>query len=153
MNIFRRIAGFRHSDSTHGNVLITVIIVVTIMTVFGGVMVSRMILDAHAAVRMLNATRAYDLADSGIEWGLRYLTISTSNTTLGALSIGGGSVTVSVQQTTVYYTSSLTSTDVYQITSTATVANCTRQIEELRYRGGGSDKKFFLYHEVVADEF
>lgn len=144
---------FLKNDSTRGNIVVTVALVVSILTMFGALMASRMIIDANASSKRLVATRAFYLADGGIQWGRKRLTISTSNTTLGPISIGGGTLTVQVQQATVRNTYSLTSVDVYRITSTATVGESTRQIEELRRRGGGSDKDFFYWRETVVDEF
>ncbi len=131
----------------------TVVIVISILTMFEALMASRMIIDANATAKRLVTHRAFYLADGGIQWGRRRLSQSTSNTTLGPISVGGGTLTVQNQQTTIRNTYSLTSVNVYKITSTAVVGEATRQVEEIRYRGGGTDKDFFHWRETVADEF
>ena len=144
-------------DSTMGNVLIIGIMTITILTLFGVVMVGRMVVDAHTSANRLVATKAFYLADGGIQCGRRYLHNGNSAaTTLGPFNIGEGTVTVQIERTTIRYpTVSFfgNQPDVYIITSTATVLNATRQIEEIRYRGGGTDKDFLLWREAVADEF
>jgi len=147
---------FRHlftGESAGGNVLITVVLVISILTMFGALMASRMIIDANATSKRLVTHRAFYLADGGIQWGRKRLAINTGNITLGPISIGGGTLTVSVQQTTIQNTSSLNDVNVYKITSTAVVGESTRQVEEIRYRGGGTDKDFMYWHETVVDEF
>jgi len=142
-------------ERTRGNALVAAVLVVSIISMFGAIMTGRMIVDANVSAQKLVATRAFYLADSGVQWARRYLANGNSAaTTLGPLSIGGGTVTVVLTQTTIRYTYDLTSTDVYKIVSTATVGNTTRVVEELRRRGGGgSDKDFFMWRESVADEF
>jgi hypothetical protein len=142
-----------HEDGTRGNALVTAVIVVSIMSMFGSLITSRMILNANSSAKQLVGNRAYYLAESGIEWALKYMKNgSTANITLGPYSIGGGTVTVVFRQTTIDYSSALTNTDVYQITSTATIGGTTRVIEELRSRGGANDKHFYYYREVVDSE-
>ena len=72
------------------------------------------------------------------------------------MNLGDGTVTVTIERTQVRYPTVTffgNEPDVYRIVSTATVAGTTREIEELRYRGGGNDKQFLLWREAVADEF
>ena len=144
-------------DNTLGNVLIIGVMAMIILTLFGVTLVSRMVIDAHTSANRVVATEAFYLADGGIQWGRRYLHNGNSaNTTLGPMNFGNGTVTVTVQRTSIRYpTVTLLGNhpDVYIITSTATVKGTTRQIEEIRYRGGGTDKDFLLWREAVADEF
>jgi len=140
-------------EHTKGNALVAAILVVSVITMFGAVMTGRMIVDANVSAQKVVGYRCFYLADSGIQLGRKYLANgSSAATTLGPFTIGAGSVTVRIEQTSVDHTSSLTNVDVYRITSTATLGNTTRQVEELRRRGGGTDKDFFMYHETVADE-
>jgi hypothetical protein len=115
-------------------------------------MSGRMIIDAHAASKRLVSTKAFYLADGGIQYARRYLWNGNSaETTLGPVSIGDGTVTIEITHEEIYY-GSIFSTDVYRIISTATVGPATRSVVEMRLRGGGSDKEFLLWQERVADE-
>jgi len=141
-------------ERERGNALVAAVLTVSIISMFGAIMMGRMIIDANASAQKLVGTRAFYLADSGIQLGRKYLANgSSAATTLGPLTIGSGTVTVAIAQTSIDYTSSLNNVDVYRITSTAVVGNTTRVVEELRRRGGGTDKDFFMWHETVADEF
>lgn len=141
-------------ERSRGNTLVAAVLVVSVMSMFGGGMVARMIMDSNSSAQKVVSERAFYLADSGIQWARKYLANGNSAaTTLGPLNIGSGTVTVVIQQTTIRYTYSLTSISVYKITSTATVGNTTRVVEEMRRRGGGTDKDFFLWREAVANEF
>ncbi len=93
------------------------------------------------------------LADSGIQLGRRYLVFNSSNADLGPFNVGEGQLSVRIRRTRVYYPNRWNRLNVYRITSTGTVGGTTRQVEELRYRGGGNDKDFLLWRENVADEF
>ena len=140
-------------DSTAGNILITAVLIISILSMFGAVMSARMISDADATARYINANKAFYLADAGVQWARRYLVTTTVNKTFGPATVGGGRVTVQITQDNVYTSSGLANQDIYRITSTATVGNTTRQVEEFRYRGGGTDKDFMFWRENVADEF
>lgn len=143
-------------DSARGNVLIMGIAVITLLSMFGVVMVSRMIIDSNIAAHNVLGTQAFYLADSGIQVGRRYLWLgNTASVNLGTHSIGNGTVTVQVDRTTAYYEGydAGDRENVYRITSTATVGPTTREVEELRWRGGGNDKNIMFWREAVADEF
>ncbi len=144
-------------DNAMGNVLIIGVMVMILLSMFGVVMVGRMVVDAHTSGNRVVAAKAFYLADGGIQWGRRYLHNGHSaSTTLGPTSYGEGTVTVQISRTSIRYPTVTfwgNQPNVYVITSTATVLNTTRQIEEIRYRGGGNDKDFLLWREVVADEF
>jgi len=139
--------------SQKGNILLSAVIVMIILSMFGGIMVSRTIVDSSASAKKLIATRAFYLADAGIQWARKYLVTNTAATTLGPINYGGGTLTVKIEQTSIYLTYNLNNISVYKFTSTAIVGNTTRVIEEMRYRGGGSDKDFILWREVVTNEF
>ena len=145
------------NDSTLGNVLIIGVMVMIVLSLFGVTLVGRMIVDAHTSANRVVASKAFYLADGGIQWARRYLHNGNSAaTTLGPIGLGDGTVTVTIDRTSVRYPSVSffgNRPDVYRIVSTATVTGTTREIEELRYRGGGSDKQFLLWREAVADEF
>ena len=151
---FKKLIG---NDNTLGNVLIIGVMVMIILSLFGVTLVGRMIVDAHTSANRVVASKAFYLADGGIQWARRYLHNGNSAaTTLGPISVGDGTVTVDIEQTRVRYpvvTFFGNRPNVYRIVSTATVGGTTRQIEELRYRGGGNDKQFLLWREAVADEF
>lgn len=133
-----------------GNVLVASILVITILSLFGTLLVSRMIVDTNASAKKLIALRAFYLADSGIQWGRKYLVAHDSDTSLGPLTIGGGRVTVVIEDVHVLMGDDLRNTRVWNIKSTATVGNTTRVVEELR---DYDDKNFLAWREAVADEF
>jgi hypothetical protein len=143
----------RKPDSAAGNILITAVLIISILSMFGAVMSARMISDADATARYVNGNKAFFLADAGVQWARRYLVGSTANKTFGPATVGGGRVTVQIQQDNIYTSSGMADQDIYRITSTATVGNTTRQVEEFRYRGGANDKDFMLWRENTADEF
>ncbi len=144
--------GGESCSSSVGNVMIMGVLLASLLAMFGSVMLSRMIVDADISARKISGSKAFYLADSGIQLGRRYLVFSNSNTSFGPLDIGAGSLTVEIERTTAYYPNADDEENVYRITSTATVGNTTRQVMELRYRGGGDDKDFMLWRENVADE-
>ncbi len=135
--------------SSEGNVLIMGVMVISILSMFGVSMTYRMIIDSDISARLVAGNRAFYLADSGIQWGRKYLVSNSANTTLGPFYIADGEVTVDIVQTTVRYPDPNTVVNIYRITSTATVGPTARIIEELRYRGGGTDKDFLLWREDV----
>jgi len=141
---------FKRFQNSSGNVLIMGVIVVLILSMLGVVMNYRMIVDADISSRLVVGNRAFYLADSGIQWGRRYLLNNSAPTTLGPLSIAGGEVTVEIINFSVRYPDPNTQFNLYLITSTASVGPTTRIIEELRYRGGFTDKDFLLWREDVA---
>lgn len=119
-----------------------------------------MIIDAHAASKRIVSTKAFYLADGGIQLGRRYLwhdpdsnPEASEQNPLGTYSIGDGTITVYITHERIYYPGSSTE-DVYRIISTATVGPATRSIVEMRIRNGGhsDEKDFLLWHERVADE-
>ena len=151
--ISRLLNKFFTSDSQAGSALIAGIATLTVLSIFGVVMSGRMIIDAKAASKRVVTTKAFYLADGGIQWGRRYLwNGNTDPDTLGPVSVGDGTVTVIITREKIYYSSMWSSTDVYRIISTATVGPATRSIVEMRYRGGGNNKNFLLWRERVADE-
>ena len=137
------------SDGSQGNVLIMGVMVISILSMFGVSMTYRMIVDADISARLVSGNKALFLADSGIQWGRKYLVSNSAATTLGPFYIGDGEVNVEVELTTALYPDENTSENVYRITSTAIVEPTTRIIVELRYRGGGTDKDFLLWREDV----
>jgi Tfp pilus assembly protein PilX len=137
------------SQSSKGNVLIMGVMVISILSMFGVSMTYRMIVDADISARLVSGNKALYLADSGIQWGRKYLLNNSAATTLGPLSIGDGEVTVVITRTTALYPDENTSINIYRTTSTAVVEPTTRIIEELRYRGGGVDKDFLLWREDI----
>ena len=117
-----------------------------------------MIIDAHAASKRVVSTKAFYLADGGIQLGRRYLwhdpdpnPEAAEREPLGTYSIGDGTVTVYITHERIDYGGY---TNVYRIISTATVGPATRSIVEMRKRngGGGDEKDFMLWQERVADE-
>ena len=134
---------------SEGNVLIMGVMVISILSMFGVAMTYRMIVDADISARLVAGNKAFYLADSGIQWGRKYLVSNSAATTLGPFYIGDGDVTVEIEQTTALYPDDATSVNIYRITSTAVVGPTTRIVEELRYRGGGTDKDFLLWREDV----
>ena len=64
---------FTASDDTKGNALVMGIATITLLSIFGVVMAERMIIDAHAAAKRVVATKAFYVADGGIQYGRRYL--------------------------------------------------------------------------------
>lgn len=143
----------KSDDSTVGNVMIMGVILVALLTMFGSAMLSKMIVDSNISALKISGAKAFYLADSGIQLGRRYLVFNSGNRSFGPLSIGQGSVTVVVEKTREYYPDRWSRKDVYKITSTATVGETTREVMELRYRGGWADKDFMLWRENVASEF
>ena len=158
---FRLLGKILDSDDDMGNVLVMGVVTITILSIFSVVMVSRMIIDAHTSANRVLSSKAFYLADGGIQWGRRYLANGdTIETDLGPISIGDGAVSVQIRRTQIRYPSSSSDdqTDVYSITSTAAVGSAIRQIEEFRYRdpevaSGKVDKEFLLWRDAVADEF
>jgi len=133
--------------------LITGVIMLSFLTLYGAVLMARMILDADSSARRLITTRSLYLAEGGIQWGRKYLTNNTSATTLGPINYAGGRLTVVIEQGSVRYPNYNTSTNVYRITATAEVGETRRVIEEVRYRGGGSNKQLMYWREAVDDQF
>ncbi len=146
-------------DNSYGNMLLVGVMVVTLLSMFGITLVSRMVTDAHAAGRKVTISRAFYLADAGIQYGRKYLAVTPSATvpvitTLGPVNLAGGSVTVVIRKTREYINSYWIKKNVYKITSTATVGPSTQEIVELRHRGGGGvDKEFRVWWQSVGDEF
>jgi hypothetical protein len=132
-------------------ILLTGVMMLSFLGLFGSVILSRMITDADASMRRVVTARAFYLADAGIQWGRKRLVTSSSATTLGPITVGSGTITVVISQTSIKLGNA--NTNVYRIESTGEVGESTRVIEELRYRGGGTDKDFLLWREVVDDGF
>lgn len=141
---------FRFHGS-RGNVLVMGVMIISLMTVLGMAMLSRMVTDSHVSANKAIAMQSFYLADGGIQLGRRWLVNNSSATTIGPLTIGNGTVRVTVETTTDRIGSS-SSTDVYRITSTGTVGTTSRQIIELRKRGNPNNKSFLLWMEAVADQ-
>ncbi|MFH0766427.1 MAG: hypothetical protein V2A61_08430, partial [Calditrichota bacterium] len=123
---------------------------ISLLTMFGAVMLNRMVIDSNISAKKVLGTQAFYLADAGIQMGRRYLKFNSTATTIGPLSIGSGTLTIQVQLTQVAIGSFSDKTNVYRILSTATVGPTTRQIEEIRSR---PNKVFVMWHENVADEY
>ncbi len=143
-------------DNSYGNMLLVGVMVVTLLSMFGITLVSRMVTDAHAAGRKVTISRAFYLADAGIQYGRRYLTFGNnpSATTIGPINLAGGTVTVNIERTEERIGSYWNNERVYKITSTATVGPSTQVIVELRHRGGGGvNKEFRVWWQSVGDEF
>ena len=142
-------------DNSHGNMLLVGVMVVTLLSMFGVTLVSRMVTDAHAAGRKVTISRAFYLADAGIQYGRRYLALgNTAATTLGPVNLAGGVFTVNIERTDERIGSYWNNEDVYKITSIAAVGPSTQEIVELRHRGGGGvDKEFRVWWQSVGDEF
>lgn len=145
------------SSGTPGNVMVMGVMVISLLTMFGVVMTSRMVIDANITGKRINATRAFYMAESGVQWARRYLVLNTpgSSVSLGTMTLPGGSVSVQIQRTTIYYLGYLNTDEkmVYQIVATASSGEATRQIEEYRRRGTWTPvKKFEFWREAVVDE-
>lgn len=141
-----------NNESQAGNALIAGIAVLTVLSIFGIVMSGRMIIDSKGTSKRVVTTKAFYLADGGIQLGRRYLwngPATPAETTLGPYSIGDGTITVDITHERIDYGGYL---DVFRIISTATVGPATRSIVEMRVRGGGNNKNFLLWRERVADE-
>jgi len=148
--ISRLLNRFFTSDKQAGSALVAGIAVLSVLSIFGVVMSGRMIIDAKSTSKRVVASKAFYLADGGIQWGRRYLwNGNTDPDTLGPVSIGDGVITVEIDTVEINYGGNQ---NIYRITSTATVGPTTRSIVEMRHRGGASDKQFLLWRERVADE-
>ncbi len=144
------------NDNSLGNVLITGVVVMTMLSMFGLTLVARMVVDSNVSAMRVVGTKSYYLSEAGVNMGRRYLWLgNTADQTLGPVALGEGSFTVEIDATTarIYGSGFFDREDIYRITSTATVGPTSRQIEELRWRGGGNDKNFILYREDPQDEF
>jgi Tfp pilus assembly protein PilX len=149
----------RFSDSARGNVMIMGVAVISLLSMFGVVLTSRMVVDANTSGKRINGSQAFYLSDAGIQWGRKYLKNGgTANTTLGPLSLGTGTVTVTVRQEQDFWLDwhLAAQTDVYEIISTAQVGNAQRQIMEIRKRGAGggyADKQYMAWREDANDDY
>lgn len=143
----------RGMRTDRGNVLLMVVMLMVVFSVFGAAIASRFLVDAHITAQEINSTRAFYLAESGIQWARRYLVNNSNSTTLGPVSLGGGTVRVQIIQTTLVWPRWGNNYSVYQIVSTGTVGNAKRTIEEFRARGGSHDKKLIFWREVVSSQF
>ena len=144
-------------DNSYGSMLLVSLMVVTLLAIFGVTIVSRMVIDAHAAGRKVTISRAFYLADGGIQYGRRYLALgNTAATTIGPINLAGGTFTVNIEETQERIGVYTNNEYVYKITSTATVGPSTQEIVELRHRnppGGGVEKEFRVWWQSVGDEF
>jgi len=144
---------------TAGNVMIMGVMAITLLSVFGVTLVSRMIVDSNAAAKRINASQAFYLADAGIQLTRRYLKNGfTADTTWNNIPLGAGTYTVVFNDTTVYWMGNGggDTLRVYQTISTGTVGCATRRIIELRKRVtevGFNDKQFITWREDVQNEF
>jgi len=149
------------NERARGNVLVTGVIVMTLLSVLGVVLVSRMIIDSHASANRAIGTRAFYLADGGLQFARRRLMLFPINmadwdTTL---SIGNGTIVVNVRQDQIRYPDYSTKPYVYRITSTATIGDATRQVEEIRVRRRFPwegpqiiNGEFLIWRETVINE-
>lgn len=147
------------NERARGNVLVTGVIVMTLLSVLGVVLVSRMIIDSHASANRAIGTRAFYLADGGLQFARRRLMLFPINmadwdTTL---SIGNGTIDVSVRQDRIRYPTFWNRPYVYRITSTATIGDATRQVEEIRRRKRDAadpttNGEFLIWRETVINE-
>ncbi len=137
--------------SDRGMILLTGVMMLSFLGLFGSVILSRMITDADASMRRVVTARAFYLADAGIQWGRKHLVTSSTAITLGPTTVGSGTITVEISNTSIKFNGS--NVNVYRIESTGTVGESERVIEEFRRRGGGTDKDFLLWREMVDDGF
>ena len=126
--------------------------VISILSIFGVAMTHRMIVDSDVTARMVAGRRSFFLADAGIQWGRCYLVSNNQEITLGPFFIAGGEVVVTIAHSTVNYPDDNTPVSVYRIISSAAVGPTMRIVEELRFRGGLTDKTFFLWREDTASD-
>jgi len=151
----------RFSDSARGNVMIMGVAVISLLSMFGVVLTSRMVVDANTSGKRINGSQAFYLADAGIQWGRRYLKNSGSpaaDTTLNSMSLGAGTVTVTVQQEQDFWLDWHLAAQIntYEILSTAQVGGTQRRIMELRKRGAGggyTDKQYLAWREDANDDY
>ncbi len=149
MSLIKRILSKARSE--RGIILITGVMMLSFLGLFGSVILSRMITDSDASMRRVVTARAFYLADAGIQWGRKRLVTTTTAGTLGPITIGSGTIQVEITQTSIRVGNQ--NKNVYRLESTGTVGQSIRVIEEFRYRGGGTDKQFLLWREVVDDGF
>ena len=149
----------RLGDNARGNVMIMGVAVLSLLSMFGVVLTSRMVVDANTSGKRVNGSKAFYLSDAGIQWGRRYLKNGgTANTTLGPMALGGGTVTVTVRQESRYWLDwhAAAQTNVYEIISTASVGGTSRRTMEWRKRGAGggfANKQFMTWREDAQDDF
>ncbi len=137
--------------SERGVILLTGVMMLSFLGLFGSVILSRMITDSDASMRRVVTARAFYLADAGVQWGRKYLVSNSTAITLGPTTVGSGTIQVVISQTTIKVGNQ--NQNVYRIESTGTVGQSVRVIEEFRHRGGGTDKDFLLWREMVDDGF
>jgi len=143
----------RRLKTERGSILVTGIIMLSFLSLYGAAMMSRMIVDANSSARKVNASKAYYIAEAGIQWGRKYLVANSNDISLGPINFASGTLTVAIIRETIKLNAPNNNQQVYRILSTAVLGETSRRIEELRYRGGGLEKQFLLYREDIEGEF